>query len=156
MRIWSPAFTKNGAIPMKYTCEGRDISPPLRIEDVPEGAVSLALIVTDIDSKAGAWTHWLLWNIRPDVHSMREGEIPWSAEEGVNDFGNPGWGGPCPEKRTHRYVFKLYALESGISLHPEETTVDSLLEAMEGQIIAEAETTGTYRKSARVRQALAV
>jgi Raf kinase inhibitor-like YbhB/YbcL family protein len=147
MLIWSPAFNKQGIIPRRYTCEGKDVNPPLTIDEVPEGTVTLALIVTDIDSKAGTWTHWMIWNIGPDVRHIRENEVPWSAEEGINDFGNPGWGGPCPEKGTHRYVFKLYALDASLNIEPEETTVDDLMAAMEGQVIAETETIGSYRKS---------
>jgi len=144
MRLTSPAFKDNGMIPSRYTCQGEDVSPPLEIFEVPEDTMSLALIVDDPDAPIGTWVHWVVWNIPAEKKAVNEGEIP--GKQGMNDFGKPEYGGPCPPSGTDRYYFKLYALDSGLQL-PEGSTKDELLSAMEGHVLGKTELVGRYRKS---------
>lgn len=143
--ISSPAFAPSGSIPQVYTCDGKDISPELVIRDVPRKAKSLVLIVEDPDAPAGVWTHWLLWNIRPGADTIKQGTTPTGAVDGTNDFGEPGYGGPCPPWGTHRYFFKLYALDA--VLHISRGSRKPVLErAMKGHVIAHAELIGRYTR----------
>ncbi len=144
MQITSPAFENSHGIPAKYTCDGENTNPPLMFIDVPKGAVSLALIVDDPDSPTGTWNHWSLWNIDPKQNSISEGEVGgWS--EGKTTFGNIGYGGPCPGRGRHRYFFKLYALDTKISLSRGSQKND-LMKAIKDNTIAEAELMGTYER----------
>jgi hypothetical protein len=142
MKITSSAFGHEGIIPTTYTCDGEDISPPLRIKNIPEGTKSLALIMDDPDAPGGTFTHWVAWNIEPQE------EIPADTRpgpEGKNDFGNTGYGGPCPPSGTHRYYFKLCALDTTLDVAkgaPRKEVED----ALEGHIIAVAELMGTYTR----------
>lgn len=145
MRIASPAFAHNGEIPAKYTCDGADVNPPLIVEGVPAGTKSLALIVDDPDAPAGTWVHWVVWNIPPAIGEIRENSVPAGAGEGRTDFRRPGYGGPCPPSGTHRYFFKLYALDTALSLDPATTKKD-LEKAMKGHIVAQSELIGLYSK----------
>jgi Raf kinase inhibitor-like YbhB/YbcL family protein len=145
MRIESPSFAQNGAIPAAHTCDGGDISPPLAISGVPEGAASLALIVDDPDAPIGTWTHWTVWNIPADSASIAEGSVPRGAVEGTTSFGKTGYGGPCPPSGTHRYFFKLYALDAALSLPPSADAA-ALEAAMEGHVIDKAGLVGTYAR----------
>lgn len=145
MQIRSTAFDNNQQIPSKYTCDAEDASPPLHISEVPEGAKSLALIVDDPDAPAKAWVHWLAWNIDPGTSEIEEGTAP-SGVEGTTDFGRTGWGGPCPPSGTHRYFFKLYALDIELDLTSSATKTD-LEEAMKGHIIDKGELIGLYKRS---------
>jgi len=147
----SPAFAYGQTIPRKYTCDGEDVSPPLRIEGVPSGAAALVLIVEDPDAPKRNFTHWVLYNIPPNVTELPEGvpkaeETPYGLQ-GVNDFGRVGWGGPCPPRGhgTHRYFFRLYALSRRLDL-PPRATKDAVRSAMQGLVIAEAEYMGTYAR----------
>lgn len=145
MQIASSAFLPNEIIPTKYTCDGEDISPPLAFTDVPEETKSLSLIVDDSDAPAGTWVHWVAWNIDPTTEALEEGRLPAGTEEGINDFGKTGYGGPCPSSGTHRYFFKLYALDTAFDL-PASTDKEALLAAIEGHILAQAELVGRYSR----------
>ena len=142
-KISTPAFANNDMIPEKYTCDGPDINPPIRIDNVPPGAKSLALIVDDPDAPRGLWVHWLAWNISPDVAEVRENSVPQGAVQGMNDFRKHTYGGPCPPSGTHRYYFKLYALDTLLGIGDRSAKPD-LEKAMKGHIIAEAQLMGRY------------
>ena len=144
MRLSSPAFEPNGPIPAKYTCQGENVSPPLEIAGVPDGTRSLALVVDDPDAPIATWTHWTVWNVAPRG-AFSEGSVPAGAVEGATSSGKPGYSGPCPPAGTHRYFFKLYALDSALSPLPT-TDVRALEAAMEGHTIDTAALVGTYRK----------
>jgi len=153
LRISSPAFTDGGEIPASFTCEGRDLSPELLFEGVPEGTQSLALIVDDPDAPDPAapkmtWVHWVLLDLPPDTSKLPEGvtALPGGTREGLNDWKRTGYGGPCPPIGRHRYFFKLYALDAKLP-HLEQPTKAKLLQAMEGHILADAQIIGTYRKA---------
>ena len=145
MQITSPVFGHNKKIPKKYTCDGEDVSPPLTFADVPEGAQSLVLIHDDPDAPAGTWAHWLFWNIPPDTREILENSVPDGAVEGVQSWGRTGYGGPCPPSGTHRYFFKLYALDTQFNL-PPSTDIKALEAAMEGHVLAQAELVGLYQR----------
>jgi Raf kinase inhibitor-like YbhB/YbcL family protein len=140
MKISSPAFGQHQKIPRKYTCDGANISPPLVIEDVPDGTETLVLIVDDPDSQAEAWVHWVVFNI-PVTDAIGEGETP--GNQGVNDFEKEEYGGPCPSSGTHRYFFKLYALDQELGLS-EGTSKRDVEVGMEGHILAKAHLVGLY------------
>src|SRR3989344_8123960 len=142
MIIESTAFKNGGEISSKYTCDGEAINPPLSIKDVPRGAKSLALIVDDPDAPAGTWDHWVLWNIPPEVKKIAEGSTPMSAVVGQNSWPANAYGAPCPPSGSHRYYFRLYALNSLLDLPPDSNSKD-LRNAMEGHVLAEAELIGT-------------
>lgn len=141
----SSAFEHNSSIPSRYTCDGEDVNPPLEISDVPEGTQSFALIVDDPDAPIGTFTHWLLWNIPLDITKIDEDSVPEGAVEGENDFGRVGWGGPCPPTGTHRYFFKMYALDTKLELERGATKA-KLEKAMEGHILGKAELLGRYTR----------
>ncbi len=145
MKISSPVFDSNGQIPKKYTCDGSDVNPPLTFENIPSEAKSLALIVDDPDAPRGTWVHWVLWNIDPKVQGIRENTLPKGALQGVNDFRKHEYGGPCPPSGTHRYFFKIYALNTSLTLGANTTKAD-LEGAMKGHIIAQAEIIGLYKR----------
>lgn len=145
MQLSSPAFTQNGRIPLLCTCDGEDRSPPLRVADVPGGAKSLVLIHDDPDAPAGTWVHWLLWNVDPRTKEIPAGSVPKGAVEGTTSFRRTGYGGPCPPSGTHRYFFKLYALDTVLDL-PSSADKKKLEAAMEGHIIAQAELIGLYSR----------
>jgi len=150
LTIASTAFEEGGMIPRQYTCDGADISPPLSFSSVPEGTKSLALIADDPDAPMGTWVHWVLFNIPPDTTGLPE-NVPTDqtlangAKHGVSDFGKFGYGGPCPPSGTHRYYFKLYALDAMLDLSGR-VTKKNLLSAMEGHILAEGQLMGKYRR----------
>ncbi len=152
MELYSSAFENGQQIPFEFTCEGDDLSPELVWSDVPEEAKTLALIVEDPDAPMGTWVHWVAYNIPARLEGLPEGisrdEIfDNGMMQGVNDFKNYGYGGPCPPKGhgTHRYFFRLYALDSKLKIEPGARRME-LLEAMEGHIIDEAEFMGTYHR----------
>lgn len=145
LKIASPAFAHNGSIPAKYTCDGGDAIPPVIMENVPAGARSLALIVDDPDAPAGTWVHWVVWNIPAATGEIRENSVPAGASQGKNDWGRNSYGGPCPPSGTHRYFFKLYALDATLNLGAD-TTKKGLERAMEGHVIARAELIGVYKR----------
>lgn len=145
MEITSPDFENNTLIPSTYTCDGEDINPTLEIRGVPAEAESLVLIVDDPDAPNGTWTHWTLWNIDPATDTIASGTTPMAAVEGETSFGQPGYGGPCPPSGTHRYYFKLFALDSELELD-KRATVEELMEAMHDKVVAESELVGLYSK----------
>lgn len=142
LKIKSSAFEHNGLIPKKYTCDGEDVNPPLSIEGIPEGTQSLALIVDDPDAPMGTWDHWIVWNITP-TKDLEENSIP--GVEGMNDFRKHSYGGPCPPGGTHRYFFKVYALDTKLNLSANSKKKD-LEKAMQGHIVAKGELVGRYSR----------
>jgi hypothetical protein len=147
--LTSKGFEDGKSIPMKYTCDGEDLSPPLSWGDLPEETKSLALIVDDPDAPMGTFTHWVLFNIPPDARSLPEG-IPQreiletGGTQGKNDFKKIGYNGPCPPPGpAHTYRFRLYALDLELDLDPGASKRD-VLKAMEGHVLAEAELKGKY------------
>lgn len=147
----SPAFAPNADIPKPYTCDGPDRSPPLRWTEPPKGTKSLALIMDDPDAPVGVFVHWVLYNLPAETRELpeelpKERTLPNGARQGRNDFGRIGYGGPCPPRGpAHRYVFKLYALDTALAFGPGATKAD-LLKAMEDHILAQAELIGCYRR----------
>ena len=151
----SSVFVDGGKIPPQYTCEGKDISPPLTWEGVPNQTKSLALIVDDPDAPDPnapkmTWVHWVVYNIPPDTNGFPEGvtvrDMGAGAEEGVNDWKRTGYGGPCPPIGRHRYFYKLYALDTVLTglRKPDKQKVEA---AMRNHVIAQAELVGTYQKT---------
>jgi Raf kinase inhibitor-like YbhB/YbcL family protein len=145
LRIASPEFPPDGMIPSKFTCDGADVSPPLSIAEVPEKTGALALIVDDPDAPAGTWVHWVVWNIGAGTKEIPENSVPPGAIQGRNDFGKTVYGGPCPPSGTHRYRFKLYALDAPLSLKSGATKAQ-VEQAMEGHVLSQSELTGRYRR----------
>ena len=149
MIIASPAFTEGSMLPAKYTCDGQDISPPLEWKNVPAGTKSLAMIHDDPDAPMGTWVHWVAYNIPPNITKLDENVKPEKVfkngmRQGNNDWPKIGYGGPCPPSGTHRYYFKLYALDTMLDLRPGATKAQ-VLQAIKGHILAEAQLMGKYR-----------
>jgi Raf kinase inhibitor-like YbhB/YbcL family protein len=142
LEISSRAFQHNEFIPPQFTCDGRNFNPPFRIEHIPEEAKSLALIVDDPDAGGGLWVHWVVWNV-PITNHIEENSIP--GIEGVNDSKNNHYHGPCPPSGTHRYFFKIYALDSVLDL-PATTTKQALEIAMQPHIKGFGEIIGLYQR----------
>ena len=151
MKLSSTVITDGNLIPKIYTCQGEDVSPPLSWNDAPDGTRSFALIVDDPDAPIGEWVHWVLFNIPPQSAFLPESvpadsALPSRAVQGINDFGNIGYGGPCPPGgKPHRYFFKLYALDITLKLKPGATK-KQVIQAMEKHILAEAKLMGMYKK----------
>jgi Raf kinase inhibitor-like YbhB/YbcL family protein len=145
MIISSFAFQNNGYIPSKYSCDGENINPPLEVQDVPPEAKSLVLIVDDPDVPGGTWVHWTVWNIDPKTSQISEHSVPSQATEGKTSFGKPGYGGPCPPSGTHRYFFKLYALDTMLSLDSSATKQD-LERSMQNHVLLQSELIGLYQR----------
>ncbi|MBS3104901.1 YbhB/YbcL family Raf kinase inhibitor-like protein [Candidatus Woesearchaeota archaeon] len=145
MELTSSAFTHNSAIPSEYTCDGNDLSPELMISDVPSNAKSLVLISDDPDAPVGTWDHWVVFNIPPLTASIPKGTEP-KGTAGKNSWGRTGYGGPCPPSGTHRYFFKLYALDTTLNL-PQGAAKKDLEKAMQGHIVAQAQLMGNYKRS---------
>ena len=144
MNITSSAFQEGGNIPSKFTCDGGDSSPPLRLAEIPSGAKSLALVVDDPDAPSGLFTHWIVWNISPKTNAIAEGSAPQGVQ-GTNDFGKSGFGGPCPPSGTHRYYFKIFALDRELNL-ASGTKRNQLDAAMKGHVVAQGELMGRYSR----------
>lgn len=150
MELKSPAFGYGQSIPTRYTCDGEDISPPLEWSDPPANTRSFALIMDDPDAPVGVWDHWVLFNIRSETRSLPEG-IPPDADliqggrHGRNSWKRLGYGGPCPPGGTHRYFFRLYALDTVLEL-PPGASKENVLKAIEGHILAQAELMGMYQR----------
>lgn len=148
--ITSTVFTEGDMIPRDYTCDGRDLSPPLSWTGAPEGTKSLALICDDPDAPVGTWVHWVLFNIPATANELPQSMPPDKILEdgsrhGINDFRKFGYGGPCPPGGTHRYYFKIYALDTELTQEPGLTKAE-LLKAMEGHILAEGQLMGRYKR----------
>jgi Raf kinase inhibitor-like YbhB/YbcL family protein len=155
IHLTSPSFQEGGMIPKTYTCDGEDRSPPLEWSGVPDSARSLVLICDDRDAPRGTWAHWVVFNIPPEVKSFGEGLTPeetlklgaeLTARQGKNDFGKIGYGGPCPPSGTHRYFFRLYALDAAPELGTGPTR-PHVLKAITGHILAEGRLMGKYSRS---------
>jgi len=142
LKISSPAFENNGRIPGKYTCDGQDINPTLNIKGIPEGAKTLVLVVDDPDAPSGMWVHWVVWNIPPE-ETIKEDTVPGT--QGMNDFRKSSYGGPCPPSGTHRYFFRVYALDTELDLSTDSVKSD-VEQAMQGHVIEKAELTGLYSR----------
>ena len=152
MKLTSTAFTHQGSIPRRHTCQGEDVSPPLAIEGVPAGAQSLALIVDDPDAPDPAapkmtWVHWVLYDLPPGTTTLPEGIAASAlhARDGLNDWKRTGYGGPCPPIGRHRYFFKLFALDRALG-DLQRPTSAQLQRAIAGHAVAEATLIGTYEK----------
>jgi Raf kinase inhibitor-like YbhB/YbcL family protein len=146
----STAFQQEGMIPSRYTCDGEDISPPLNWSTSPSGTRSFALICDDPDAPAGTWVHWVVYNMPPERRGTEEAfpkdqELPDGTRQGKNDFRRIGYGGPCPPGGTHRYYFKLYALDAMIDLEPGATK-EALVKAMQGHILEQTVFMGRYKR----------
>jgi len=150
LKVTSSAFEHNGMIPAQYTADGEDISPPVSWEGLPEDTQSIALICDDPDAPMGTWVHWLVWNIPPQMTGLAE-RFPTDAQldsgirQGITDFGQSGYGGPAPPSGTHRYFFKVYALDTMLNL-PAQADKRQLEKAMSGHILAKGELVGKYSR----------
>ncbi len=150
MTLSSPAFSAGQAIPVTYSCRGQDISPALEWSDPPAGTQSFALIMDDPDAPVGTWDHWVLYNIPASARRLAEAipaaaSLPDGSLHGKNSWGRLGYGGPCPPSGTHRYFFRLYALDTVLPLS-SGASKKQVLEAMKGHILAQAELMGTFSK----------
>ena len=150
IKVTSAAFENGGMIPRKYTCDGEDISPSLEWGALPEGTASLALISDDPDAPMGTWVHWVLFNLPPETRTLPEKipalkNLPDGSLQGTTDFRRIGYGGPCPPGGTHRYYFKLYALDSLLDLKAGATKKE-VEKAMKGHILGQGTLMGTYKR----------
>ena len=151
IKITSSSFAEGQSIPSKYTCDDENLSPPLNWDHVPEAAKSLALICDDPDAPAGTWVHWVLYDLPETTREISEGvetkqELPNGAKQGRNDFKQIGYGGPCPPKgQSHRYYFKLYALDNKLGLNSGMTDRE-VRDAMKGHILGEGSLMGSYKR----------
>ena len=143
MEMTSPAFGHEGKIPEKFTCQGKDVNPELRIEDIPEGTASLALIIDDPDAPSKTWLHWMVYDIPAGTNVIEEDSVPGT--EGSNDFGKREYGGPCPPSGEHRYYFRAFALDEELGLD-EGKTRSEVEEAMKGHVIGNCEMMAKYGK----------
>jgi Raf kinase inhibitor-like YbhB/YbcL family protein len=162
--LHSSRFANDGKIPKAYTCDGSDQSPPLEWSGIPQSARALALICDDPDAPAGTWSHWVVFNLPVQIKGLKEGVPPddtvpvatmegsdpaakdlLPARQGKNDFGKVGYGGPCPPSGTHRYFFRLYALDTALDLNSTATRTD-VFKAIEGHILAEGRLIGQYQR----------
>lgn len=151
LSITSTAFEPGAAVPSLFTCDGRNISPPLAWKGVPAGAQSLVLIADDPDAPHGTWAHWVCYDIPPAVSGLAQNmpksdTLPCGGRQGITDFGTVGYGGPCPPSGTHRYYFRLYALDTVLSL-PAKKTRKQVEAAMKGHIVGVGELMGIYSRA---------
>ena len=142
LRVRSVAFSDGGHIPPKYTCEGENVNPPLEISGIPEETKTLALVVEDPDAPRGVHDHWVVWNIPPN-EAINESSVPGTS--GRNSFGNTGYGCPCPPSGSHRYYFKVYALDDKLNI-PAGSDKRTLKDAMKDHVLASAELMAHYQK----------
>lgn len=157
IQVTSSAFSEGGMIPRQYTCDAANVSPELHWSGWPDLTQSFALICEDPDAPRGTFTHWIAWNIPPSTAKLPErmaknGTLPGGVTQGLNDFGKLGYGGPCPPPgSTHRYLFKIYALDSMLKLE-EGATKAQLIEVMKGHHLAEGQLMGKYRRAASAHE----
>lgn len=150
MKLTSTAFKEGGMIPKKYSCDDEDISPPLNWENIPSKTKELAMICDDPDAPMGTWVHWVIYKISPQVKGLTE-NIPTEKKlssgmvQGMNDFGRIGYGGPCPPGGTHRYFFKIYALDAVLNLEPGATQAQ-VLRTIQSHILEETQLIGKYKR----------
>ncbi len=145
MNLSSPAFSNEGDLPKKYACDGEKMSPPLAVGDVPMGAKSLALVVEDPDAPSGMFTHWTVWNINPAITEIGENSVPSAGIEGKTSANSVGYVSPCPPSGTHRYYFRMYAINNSLDL-ARGASVDDLKRAMKGRVLDSAELMARYAK----------
>lgn len=150
-KLTSPVFKEGEMIPREYTCDAENFSPPLEWNGAPGGAQSFALIADDPDAPAGLWTHWVIFDLPPTINNLPEGlpsidRLANGEIHGRNDFKKNGYGGPCPPQGSHRYFFRLYALDTALRLEPG-IPVKELKSAMNGHVIAEAQLMGRYQRT---------
>ena len=146
--ISSEAFDEGGTIPVEYTCDGNDMSPPLVFSGIPDDVKSIAVIMDDPDAPGGIWVHWVIYNIPSDTRELAKGmpiagTLPDGSRQGTSDFGKTGYGGPCPPSGTHRYYFKAYALDTVPDLQSGASKAQ-LENAMQGHVLARSELMGRY------------
>lgn len=144
MTITSTAFQDNDHIPEEYSYDGRNINPPLTFSEIPEDTKSLVLIVDDPDAPGGTFTHWILYDMSPATLQVLEAELPIGAKQATNDYGNAGYGGPRPPSGTHRYYFKLFALDSTLDNVREQDKSAQVFQAMDGHIIDQTQIIGLF------------
>ena len=150
LQLTSPAFQEGKDIPSRFTCDGEDLSPALQWSDPPEGTESFALIMDDPDAPVGTWDHWIVFDLPASARGLPDGvpggeSLPDGGTHGKNSWGRTEYGGPCPPGGTHRYFFKLYALDTRLGLDPGAGK-KSLLAALEGHVLAQGQLMGTYRR----------
>jgi Raf kinase inhibitor-like YbhB/YbcL family protein len=150
IKITSAAFGQMQPIPPQYTCDGADISPPLSWSGLPAAAKSLVLIADDPDAPAGTWVHWVLYDLPPTIDRLPENipktdTLAGGGKQGKTDFNRIGWGGPCPPGGTHRYFFKIYALDTMLNLSAGKTRTE-IEKAIKGHVLAKGELAGTYKR----------
>ena len=143
LSVQSSAFEPNKLIPRKYSCDGQDINPPLTIEGIPKEAKTLVLIIDDPDAPSGTFDHWVVWNIPPSTSKISEDAVP--GIEGMNGARQMGYMGPCPPSGTHRYFFKVYALDTELSLGVGSRKKD-VEKAIQGHILSKGELIGLYSR----------
>jgi Raf kinase inhibitor-like YbhB/YbcL family protein len=149
--VTSPAFQEGEKIPFEHTCDGANVSPPLQWTGIPQNVKSLAVIADDPDAPAGDWVHWVFYDLPPDTAELPFAvpnieKIPSGGTQGRTDFGEIGYGGPCPPRGEHRYFFKVYALDEMLYLKPGVTKKE-LLRAMQGHVLAEGQLMGRYERN---------
>jgi Raf kinase inhibitor-like YbhB/YbcL family protein len=147
VKLASPAFAEGEPIPTRYTCDGDEVSPELHWFDVPDAAVMLALTCQDPDAPRGVFTHWLVWDLDPALEMIPGGEVPPEVQQGRNDFGKIGYGGPCPPHGhgPHRYFFTLHATHTTVAL-PNGAKAEEVFPAVSPITIATAQLIGTYER----------
>lgn len=150
IELTSDVFSEGEMIPSEFTCDGEDISPPLRWKNLPEGTKSIAIVSDDPDAPSGTWVHWVIYNIPADKQGLQQDfptdeKLQDGTTQGKNDFGRTGYGGPCPPGGTHRYYFRIYALDTDPLLKPGLTKKE-LLENIKSHIIDEGELMGRYSR----------
>jgi Raf kinase inhibitor-like YbhB/YbcL family protein len=143
MKLKSKDFADNSSIPAEFTCNGRNVSPQLSWEDVPQGTKSFALSVTDPDAPGGTWIHWLVYNISKELKEIERGGLPEGAKEAENDFGRKAYGGPCPPSGTHRYIFTIYALDTK---QLDDLNKRRFFDIVEEHVIEKAVIKGLYKR----------
>lgn len=147
LTLTSPAFADHDFIPVRYTCDGENVSPPLEWSDVPEGTAELVLLLEDLDGPGGSQVYWLLFGIDPSRGGLEEGKVPPEAIGGKNDYGRTDWAGPCPPiSRPHRFAFTLFALAEASGLAEGATPRRDLPYALSGKVLARAELNGKYMR----------
>lgn len=144
MKITSPSININNQIDKKYTCDGENINPPLRFSELPANTKSLVLIMDDPDAPNGTWVHWIIWNISPEIKEIAENSLPLGSIQGKTSSRN-SYNGPCPPKGTHRYFFKLYALDTVLDIN-DQTDAKKLLSIIDKHIIEQTELVGLYQR----------
>ncbi|MFL6538358.1 MAG: YbhB/YbcL family Raf kinase inhibitor-like protein [Chthoniobacterales bacterium] len=141
--VTSPAFKSGGNIPAQFSCNGANVNPPLSVAKVPANAICLAVALVDPDAPGGTFTHWLVWNVDPKTSEIAANSVPDTAVQGTNDFGNTGYGGPCPPSGTHRYYFRVFALDAKLPLKPGAKAAQ-FEKAIAGHVIARGELMGRF------------